>query len=178
MSLYQEFALWSQWFWPLFANHLWHTTLFALIAWPAVMILKDSPARARYFVWLLTLSKFILPSVFLISCLEWGGIDLLRIFAGEEQYGYGNVEIIFQIAHPFSTEIITLTGSGLSSVRLTAYGLSLFYSVLSVVWILGAAFLLIRWSLLRRRFAQVLLSGMEAGKGREAAAFERVKSWM
>jgi TonB family protein len=59
--------LWSQWFWPLFGNHLWHTTLFTLIAWPAaVLLLRSSPARARYSVWLLTLAKFLLPSVFLI----------------------------------------------------------------------------------------------------------------
>src|SRR5262245_11015284 len=178
MSLYQEFALWSQWFWPLFANHLWHTTLFALIAWAAVMILKSSPARARYFIWLLAFSKFILPSVFLIYCLEWGGIDLLQVFTGGEQSGFGNVEMIFQIAQPFSTEIITSSGSEMNSGQPGAYGESLFYSGLSIVWILGAAYLLIRWSLLRRRFAQALLSGMEAAKGREAAAFERVKTWM
>jgi hypothetical protein len=40
-------------------------SLFALIAWSAaVLLLKNSPARARYSVWLLTPSKFILPSVF------------------------------------------------------------------------------------------------------------------
>jgi TonB family protein len=180
MSLYQEFAHWSQWFWPLFSNHLRYTTLFALIAWSAaVLLLKNSPARARYSVWLLTLSKFILPSVFLIYCLEWSGIDLLQIFAGDEQYGFANVEIIFQIAHPFSTaQTITLSDSGMTSAQLEGYALREFYSVLSIVWILGAAVLLIRWAILRRRFAQLILSGMEAATGREAGAFERVKGWM
>ena len=35
MTSHHLLAEWSQWFWPVFADHLWQATLFALAVWSA-----------------------------------------------------------------------------------------------------------------------------------------------
>lgn len=40
-------------YWPQTANHLWQSTLFALLALGVVALIGRGPARARYIVWLI-----------------------------------------------------------------------------------------------------------------------------
>src|SRR5262245_56254893 len=96
MALHQAFSQWSQWFWPLLANHLWQTMLIALIAWVVVLSLRRATARARYAIWMIAFVKFLAPSALLIVALESCGIDLV------ERTAYTGVEIFFQIAQPIS----------------------------------------------------------------------------
>src|ERR1035438_3753516 len=46
---------------PALANHLWQSTLFALIAAGLALALKKNQARARYWIWMSASAKLLLP---------------------------------------------------------------------------------------------------------------------
>jgi tetratricopeptide (TPR) repeat protein/beta-lactamase regulating signal transducer with metallopeptidase domain len=48
-------------FWIGLANHLWQSTLFAIVAWLIIMFLKKNRARIRYWVWFSVSIKFLIP---------------------------------------------------------------------------------------------------------------------
>src|SRR5215468_10881315 len=96
MTFHKTLAEWSQWVWPLVANHLWQTTVFALMAWGTARLLKRSTARVRYFIWSIALVKFLLPSALLILAIERIGVDI-ALTAPATRAG---AEIVSRIAQP------------------------------------------------------------------------------
>jgi TonB family protein len=178
MTLHQIFFAWSQWLWLLLANHLWQTTLIALVAWAVIMSLKRATARARYLIWMIAFLKFLAPSALLIVALESSGFDLM------ERSTYTSVEIFFQIAQPISlagSEAITI---GESSVMASPEALAEhtghgeFYCLLTFIWFCGTAIWCLRWLMHRRRFARALKAGSEMTGGPAAVALQRAKMWL
>src|ERR1044072_9615009 len=53
MNFHDILARWSEWGWPLVANHLWQATLIFLFALAAARLLKRATARARYIIWII-----------------------------------------------------------------------------------------------------------------------------
>jgi len=69
----------SLWWWPRFADHLWQTTLFALVL-VASFAVRQGPARLRHNFWLLASAKFIIPAASLCLLCPTAGLDSLRFF--------------------------------------------------------------------------------------------------
>ena len=46
------------------ANHLWQSTLFAVIAWLLTLALRKNRAAMRYWIWLAASIKFLIPFSF------------------------------------------------------------------------------------------------------------------
>ena len=62
------------------ANHLWQSTVFALLAAVVAFALRNNSARIRYRVWLIASLKFLLPFSLLMAVgthLHWPGSDAL-----------------------------------------------------------------------------------------------------
>jgi beta-lactamase regulating signal transducer with metallopeptidase domain len=178
MIFHRILAEWSQWIWPLVADHLWQTTLFALMAWGAARLLRRMTARVRYFIWLIALVKFLLPSALLILALERIGLDLTFTSPATRT----GVEIVSRIAQP----ILPIVGqTAIRAVepiagasRPTGEEHRELYCLLSLVWAVGAAIIATRWLIRRWRFRLLLRSGVEITTGREAVAFNRARSWL
>lgn len=178
MTFHQTLAEWSQWVWPLVANHLWQTTVFALMAWGIVRLLKRSTARVRYCIWSIALVKFLLPSALLILALERIGVDI-TLTAPATRAG---AEIVSRIAQP----ILPIVDHGATPAAETIVGGSPanrethreLYCLLSLFWGLGVAATLTRWLVRRLRFRLALRAGVEITAGREAAAFNQARSWL
>src|SRR5206468_4333190 len=66
--------------WPFLANHLWQATLFCLFILMVASLFKRAPARLRYSLWLLALTKFVVPAAFIAALLNRVGIDLNSLF--------------------------------------------------------------------------------------------------
>jgi len=177
MTVHQTFFEWSQWFWPLLANHLWQTTLIALIAWVAVFPLRRATSRARYLIWMIAFVKCLVPSALLIIAIESCGFDISKPST------YTGAEMFFQIAQP-----VSLAGFGSEAVRVGATsviaspaglaGHSELYCLLTILWVLGSAVLLARWLTLHRRFARALKAGSKIVGGPAAVALQRAKTWL
>ena len=84
MTIHEWLAQWSEWGWPLLANHLWQATLFSALAFPAVLLLRRGPSRTRYAIWVIAGLKFALPSVLLALVIAAAGFDMSRSVSIEE----------------------------------------------------------------------------------------------
>ncbi len=117
------------------ANHLWQSTLFAVIAWLLTLALRKNRAAVRYWIWLAASIKFLIPFSLLIdagSQLAW------RTAPAVEQRRVSFV--VDAIGRPFvsSDPGISLAGatpppSGLPGILLLS------------VWLLGVAVGVIWW---------------------------------
>jgi TonB family protein len=177
MTLHQTFFEWSQWFWPLLANHLWQTTLIAFVAWVLVSLLRRATSRARYLIWMIAFVKFLFPSALLIIAIESCGFDLSK------PQTYTGVEIFSQIAQPVAlagtdSEAARIGASSLIASPAGQSGHGELYCLLTIVWFLGSAVLFARWLTLRRRFARALKAGSEIAMGPAAVALRRAKAWL
>src|SRR5437667_4919392 len=79
------------------ANHLWQSTLFAVVAGLLTLILRKNHARARYWLWLAASVKFLIPFSLLIgigSHLPWA-----RASAGTKAGLYFAME---EVSQPFT----------------------------------------------------------------------------
>src|SRR6202163_2115891 len=52
---------------PALGNHLWQTTLFAIVAGLLTLLLRKNQARVRYWLWLAASVKFLVPFSLLIG---------------------------------------------------------------------------------------------------------------
>jgi beta-lactamase regulating signal transducer with metallopeptidase domain len=178
MLFHRILAEWSQWLWPPLANHLWQTTLFVLMVWGAARLLRGMTARVRYFIWLIALVKFLLPSVLLTLACSRIGLDL----ALTSPAAHTGVDMIYQIAQPILPNIDQGTVPAAERVAnaslLSAEKHHELYCLLSLVWVAGFAIISARWLIRRWRLMLVLRSGVEISSGREAVVFNRALSWL
>ena len=59
---------------PALGNHLWQSTIFAVIAGLLTLLLRKNQARTRYWLWLAASGKFLIPFSLLVSLgshLSW-----------------------------------------------------------------------------------------------------------
>jgi TonB family protein len=181
MTFHQLLAEWSQWFWPVFADHLWQATLFAFVVWMVVKSLDQAPARFRHFLWLGALAKFLLPSALLLWLIGQAGIDLSLPFeaihsasstaASGIATAYTEVRIIFQIAQP----VLPLAQAAMTKTAAANHHAE-FYCALTIIWLLGAVALTARWLIRRWRFARSLRGDRVIVSGREFGALKRAQS--
>src|SRR5580693_3672722 len=52
---------------PAMGNHLWQSTLFAVVAGLLTLMLRKNQARARYWLWLAASLKFLIPFSLLVG---------------------------------------------------------------------------------------------------------------
>ncbi len=52
---------------PAVGNHLWQSTLFAIVAGLLTLVLRQNQARARYWIWLAASLKFLIPFSLLVG---------------------------------------------------------------------------------------------------------------
>lgn len=185
MSPYEVIKDWSTLGWPLLANHLWQATLFSLLALAAVTFLRRAPARARYFVWLLALLKFALPSVFLFYFAAQMGIHLPSLPPGEAHFNSGSIAVspllspvttppAYQSAAEPHLREAEISGAMLTETTPGRWGsLS---AIITYLWLAGCAVLALLWLRKSYRLSVSLNKGRERNSGREAEALQRMRS--
>ncbi|MGH9851272.1 MAG: TonB family protein [Blastocatellia bacterium] len=183
--IHQTLVEWSQWFWPVFTNHLWQATLFAFVVWIAVKSLNQAPARFRYFLWLIAMMKFLLPSALLVWMIGQAGVDLSWPFEAVQSAAstaasgmataYAEVRIIFQIAQPPASFAQTATANA-TAIATAANHHAEFHCALTMVWLLGALAAAGRWLIRRQCFARSLRGDQVITSGREFNALKRAQS--
>ena len=57
----------TSWLWSALANHLWQSTLFAIVVWLAARALRHNGARVRFWLWTAASIKFLVPLSMLVS---------------------------------------------------------------------------------------------------------------
>src|SRR5437773_10072369 len=86
------------------ANHLWQSTMFAVVAGLVIMALRKNRAQTRYWVWLAASVKFLVPFSLLVnlgSHLGWHAAHAIT--------PPGLSYVIEQASHPFTAPPSLLT---------------------------------------------------------------------
>jgi beta-lactamase regulating signal transducer with metallopeptidase domain len=187
MSLYRLIAGLPNWAWPLAADHLWQATLFSLVALGAAALLRRAPARARYLVWLVALTKFALPSALLFFLAAQAGVDLSSLPLG----GLGPVSGTLNVSPLLSPAARTATAAARAAVPPAredgAHGAGLTASaapdeggplsgLVACLWLAGCGALALSWLRKSRALSAAVRRGRGLNEGREAEALARVRT--
>jgi len=155
---------------PLAANHLWQSTLFALLAAALVLATRKDQARIRFAIWLVASLKFLVPFALLVAF----GTHLARphMLAPTSFYSPTLYSTVQQISQPFaskSTQPAQPAAPALSSLP------TLLPAILFTVWLSGFAAVLIRWAIRWRRISLATRVAKPASQGREVDALRSLE---
>ena len=171
MSFHDILARWSEWGWPLIANHLWQATLVFLFALAAARLLKRGAARARYIIWLIASLKFVVPSILIVFLMNQAGIKFPPLF--DRAAPPGSVTVIYKVAEPvFQDEESPVTSAELVRSH------NEIYCAMTAVWFTGSAAFFVMWWRRRRQFSIAIRAGKVMSAGREFETLERVREWL
>jgi bla regulator protein blaR1 len=156
---------------PAVGNHLWQSTLFAVVAGLLTLVLRKNHARARYWLWLAASLKFLVPFSLLVtvgSHLPWArgsrGTTAGLAFAAEE------------VSQPFAQPMMPVTSQA-SPVSLKVFSSlpHLFPAILAAIWLCGFAFVLCVWWRRWRQISLALRDAVPLLEGREVDALRRLE---
>ena len=115
-------------------NHLWQSTLFALLAALLVLVLRKNAARVRYWVWFAASVKFLVP----FSALSWlGGQLSWRVAPTANDVPPVFIATLQGIAAPASPSPSVAVASGAASFDFVTFALA--------IWLLGCLAFALRW---------------------------------
>ncbi|HEV1287837.1 MAG TPA: TIGR03435 family protein [Bryobacteraceae bacterium] len=124
-------------------NHLWQSTLFAILAGLLTLTLKRNSARTRYWVWFAASVKFFIPFSLLVdagSRVEWR-----------------TVPVIAQPAVSVSIEqVFTAPAMILGTPEVARHDANYWPAALGAIWFCGFATVLFSWSRQWRRIRTAL----------------------
>ncbi|SRR6266481_7082726 len=148
---------------PTLGNHIWQSTLFAILAALLALALRKNHARARYSLWFAASVKFLIPFSLLVglgSHLPWS-----RISVGAQGGLYFAME---QVNQPFTQHAVREFSRTPPSVVLPSLPTAL-PIVFAVLWLCGFVTVLLIWYVLiwYVRWQQISLVAKEATPLRE-----------
>jgi bla regulator protein blaR1 len=155
---------------PAMANHLWQSTLFAVVAAFLTLVLRKNRARVRYRLWLAASVKFLIPFSVLISL--GGHLGKPRVSESTQSGLYSVVE---ELSQPFTQTAapVVVPGAHASS---PAHHLPWLRGVLTAVWLCGFVATLSVWGWRWRRVSAAVRRGaVPVQRGPEVDALRRLE---
>ncbi len=149
-------------------DHLWQSTLFAVVAALLTLFFRKNHARARYWLWLTASIKFLIPFSFLIAIgrhLAWWNAP-----AATNSALYAVVE---EIGQPFSQPVsVSAPALAVSASRL----MHMLPEMLAGIWLCGCLLVLAVWCLRWHRISATVWDSLPLRSGREVEALRRMES--
>jgi TonB family protein len=168
-ALFKFLATTSVWWWPRFADHLWQTTLFALIMLAASFALRRGSANWRHTFCLLASAKFIVPAALFVFLAQQSGLEsFLRAGRLKTQ----SAELLSRISEPAATLVSTYDVTVVTTGPTRQQPI---YLVLTAVWLAVSFAILLLWAIRRRRFLRSLRLGRRVRRGREWRALKQAQ---
>src|SRR2546430_8415825 len=148
-------------------DHLWQSTLFAVVAGLLTLILRDNHARARYWLWLAASMKFLIPFSLLVaigSHLPWS-----RGSAGTKAGLYFE-EVSQPFTQPTFSVIARVTPSTASPNLIRVLP-----ALLAATWLVGFLVVLLVWYVRWRQISAAVRQALPLREGREVVALRRLE---
>src|SRR6266576_3587722 len=159
--------------WTAFAaalgDHLWQSTLFAVVAGLLTLILRNNHARARYWLWLAASMKFLIPFSLLVamgSHLPWSHGS-----AGTKAGLYLAME---EVSQPFSQPAMTVISRATPST-ISPSVIHLLPGLLAAAWLCGFLVVLSAWYLRWRGISVAIREAVPLQEGREVETLRRLE---
>ena len=154
---------------PGLGNHLWQSTLVALMAGLLNLALRKHQAHARYWLWLAASLKFLVPFSLLVEL----GRRLTWTRHSAESVSPGFYFAIEQIGRPFSQSGVPVSPAPHPSI--VSPSLPHFLPFLAVLWLGGFVAVVLLWTLRWFRIFSAVKSSIPLDDGREVLALRRVE---
>ncbi len=151
---------------PAMANHLWQSTLFALLAAILTLALRKNQARIRHGLWLAASLKFLVPFSLLMS--------LGRRLASP-RFSLSGRSGLFSAVEGFSQPFTFVVVTPVNHAASAAYLFSLLPRLIAALWLCGFVTVLILWSVRWRRVAAAVHRSTPAEQGREVDALRQLE---
>jgi bla regulator protein blaR1 len=145
------------------ANHLWQSTLFAILVAVSSLALRKNQARVRHHLWLAASLKFLVPFALLVKA----GSHLARLqgSAGAQPVFYFVLQTMSQPFHRAPDSHGLLAASLLRWLP----------GVVAILWVAGFVTVIGLWWLRWRRVAAIIRVGVPVSHGREMEVLRRVE---
>jgi hypothetical protein len=153
-------SMWAA-FGPAIGNHLWQSTLFAIVAGLLTLVLRKNHARARYWLWLSASVKFLIPFSLLVSI----GGHLARL-CGAAGTKAGLYLAMDEVTQPFTQPATSLISRSTPPAASTSL-IHLLPVLLTAVWLCGFVAVLCVWYARWRRISAVVQRAVPLQEGRE-----------
>jgi bla regulator protein BlaR1 len=145
------------------ANHLWQSTLFALLAAVSTLALRKNQARIRHHIWLAASLKFLVPFALLVNI----GSHLAKLNGATETAPVSTETapvfyfVLQTMSHPFHQASNSL--------------LRWLPAMVAILWLAGFVTVIGRWCLSWRRVAVTMRGAIPVAHGREVELLRRVE---
>jgi TonB family protein len=169
-AVYEWVVRASVWWWPRFADHLWQTTLFALLILAAAFVIRRGAAHLRHTLCLLASAKFIIPAALFFFLVQQTGLDSLLFLRGTQIEQ--NATLLSGVSAPVATFASTYE---VTVVATDAVSYKEVYFALSAIWLTGILAIFVLWTIRRRKFLNSLQAGQTVQDGREWQALESAR---
>jgi len=138
-------------------NHLWQSTLFAVLGGLLTLTMRQERARVRYWVWLAASVKFLVPFEWLsVMGSRFASVSGIAIIRGHRFY-----EVIEVVAGRTS-DMVTPDFAGRASI-------------VAGVWCLGIVAVVGWWCVRWRRISRTIRGAVRLQQGREVEILRRVE---
>ena len=144
-------------------NHLWQSTLFALLAGVSILALRKNQARIRHHIWLAASLKFLVPFALLVNAGSW-----LAKLNGSSDSQPGFYFVLQTMSQPFRQ-------ASYSHGLLAASLLRWLPGMVAILWLAGFVTVIGLWCVRWRRVAAAMRGSVQVSHGREAELLHRVE---
>jgi bla regulator protein BlaR1 len=154
---------------PALKNHLWQSTIFALVAAMVSLALLKNHARTRYWVWFAASAKFLVPFSLLVGL---GGLLTNQPTSLAPPTAVYNA--MQAVTLPFSPPEVRIARP-LPNPPSSPYWTYAVPMVLASIWVTGFISVLSMWWIYWRRVAKAIGLGIFVSDGRESQALRRLE---
>jgi bla regulator protein BlaR1 len=151
---------------PAMANHLWQSTLFAVLAAILTLAFKKNQARIRHGLWLAASLKFLVPFSLLMN---------LGRHLGGPRFSLSGRSGLFSAVEAFSQPFTFVVVTPVNHASTSAYLHTLLPRLIAAVWLCGFLTVLILWSVRWRRIAAAAHRSTPMDQGREVDALRQLE---
>src|SRR5215469_10650724 len=155
---------------PALGNHLWQSTLFAVIAGLLALLLRKNHARVRYSLWLAASLKFLVPFSLIVALGSYWASP--RKPAATNAGFYRAME---QVSQPFTQPADPLQ-TNLYPVMRSPGAMHLLPQILLAAWLCGMLVVFLVWLVRWRRISAIMAKAEPLHHGRELEILRRLES--
>ncbi len=148
-------------------NHLWQSTIFAVVVAVIALAFRGNRAGIRYWLWLAASLKFLFPFSLLVSAGSYLAVPHM-----ETATNAGFSSAFVQFGQPFDAQAAPSMARAATNA---GHAATYYLPLLLVVWLIGTLTVLVVWLARWQRISAIAKNGTPIQEGLEAAVVEQLQ---